>query len=120
MGDINDGPGMDEYEMRFGRSGVEIIMGDLFEPDLILRSFSGRPVWKNNGWRPSSVRFKDRITEDYINVLIDHILISSKLKTSGQNPYQIWNPFENDTAKPIKADLLKASDHFPISINLNL
>ena len=32
MGDINDGPGMDQYEFQFGRSAVEIIMGDIFQP----------------------------------------------------------------------------------------
>jgi predicted extracellular nuclease len=120
MGDINDGPGMDEYEMRYGRSGVEILMGSIFEPDRLLRNFAGKPKWGAFGWTPSTVRFKDRITETYINVLIDHILISPSLKTSGQTPYQIWNPFQNDIAKPFKVDLLKASDHFPISINLNV
>lgn len=120
MGDINDGPGMDEYEMRYGRSGVEILMGSIFEPDRLLRNHAGKPVWGAMGWKPSTVRFKDRITETYINVLIDHILISSGLKTSGQDSYQIWNPYENDNAKPLKTDLLNASDHFPISINLNV
>ncbi|MGD2117524.1 MAG: hypothetical protein PVG66_04135 [Chromatiales bacterium] len=120
MGDINDGPGMDEYEMRYGRSGVEIIMGNLFEPDRILRNYVGQPKWGRYGWSPSSVRFKDRITETDINVLIDHILVSSGVKTSGKNPHRIWNPYENDEAKPLKQDLRNASDHFPVTMDLNL
>ncbi|MEM8655680.1 MAG: endonuclease/exonuclease/phosphatase family protein, partial [Pseudomonadota bacterium] len=36
LGDLNDGPGLDEYENLFGRSSVEIILGDgataLFDP----------------------------------------------------------------------------------------
>lgn len=120
MGDINDGPGMDEYEMRYGRSGVEVIMGSIFEPDRVLRNHAGQPKWGRYGWSPSTVRFKDRITETYVNVLIDHILVSGGLKTSGQNPHQIWNPYENDQAKPLKDELLDASDHFPVTINLNL
>ncbi|HKK98357.1 MAG TPA: endonuclease/exonuclease/phosphatase family protein, partial [Marivita sp.] len=36
MGDLNDGPGLDEYEHLFGRSSVEIVLGDddsaLFDP----------------------------------------------------------------------------------------
>ncbi len=118
MGDINDGPGMDEYEMRYGRSGVETIMGNLFDPDRILRNYAGQPEWGRYGWSPSSVRFKDRITETSINVLIDHILVSVGLKISGQHPYQIWNPYENPLAKPLKKNLIKASDHFPVTINL--
>jgi endonuclease/exonuclease/phosphatase family metal-dependent hydrolase len=120
MGDINDGPGMDEYEMRYGRSGVEVIMGNLFDPDRILRNLAGQPQWGPYGWSPSSVRFTDRITETQINVLIDHILLSADLKTSGQNPHQIWNPYENDQAKPLKTELFQASDHFPVTVDLNL
>ena len=120
MGDINDGPLMDEYEMRYGRSGVEVIMGSIFEPDRLLRNLAGRPKWGQYGWTPSTVRFKDRITESNINVLIDHILISAGLKTSGAAPYQIWNPYENDKAKPHKDPLLAASDHFPVTLKLNV
>ena len=28
LGDFNDGPGLDKYERAFGRSGVEVVMGD--------------------------------------------------------------------------------------------
>ena len=27
MGDLNDGPGLDEYEKLFGHSGVEVVLG---------------------------------------------------------------------------------------------
>ena len=53
MGDVNDGPGMDFYERLFGRSAFEIVMGDVFEPDRILRNLAGRPRWGNFGWRRS-------------------------------------------------------------------
>ena len=53
---------------------VETIMGDLFKPDSVLRNYAGRLQFKRYGWEPSSARFKDRITETYANVLIDHIL----------------------------------------------
>ena len=49
MGDVNDGPGMDNYERTYGRSAVEIIMGDLFAPDKILRSHAGAPKWTATG-----------------------------------------------------------------------
>ena len=115
MGDVNDGPGMDFYEQLFGRSALEIIMGDVFQPDRILRNLAGRPRWGQLGWRPSSARFRDRMTHDHINVLIDHVLHSPKLKASG---HRIWNPFELEEAKPIKRELLDASDHFPVSVDL--
>ena len=119
MGDVNDGPGMDYYEFMFGRSGVEIVMGDIFEPGRILRSVMGRPKFGNFGWEPSSARFKDSFTEDMVNVLIDHILISDGVKTSGQTPHKVWNPFQDNDAKNIKQELLDASDHFPITLDMN-
>jgi len=119
MGDINDGPGMDYYEMKFGRSAVETLMGDIFYPDYLLRNFIGRPKWTEKGWKPSSTKFRDKITEDYVRVLIDHILVSPGSIADGQT-YRIWNPDENDVTKPLEDNLTKASDHFPVSLDLNL
>ena len=120
MGDINDGPGMDVYEARYGRSAVEIVMGDLFAPDKILQNHLGRPKYGTRGWEPASARFKDRITEDYINVLIDHILVSQNVNTV-QDSARVWNPYQASTNDPIKnlgSLFKKASDHFPVSLDL--
>jgi endonuclease/exonuclease/phosphatase family metal-dependent hydrolase len=117
MGDINDGPGMDYYELQFGRSAVEIVMGDLFSPDRILWSHAGRPEWGRYGWKPSSARFKDRFTEDYVNVLIDHILISGGIH-KGAKGHKIWNPYEVAAAEIISKQLKEASDHFPVTIDI--
>ncbi|NIP28910.1 MAG: endonuclease [Phycisphaerae bacterium] len=120
MGDMNDGPGMDYYEIKYGRSAIEVVMGDIFEPGRILLNHGGKPKWTSKGWKPSSARFKDTITEKYVNVLIDHVLASSGLPVVADKPHKIWNPFENDDAKPLKSDLLKASDHFPVTLDLDL
>ncbi len=120
MGDINDGPGMDYYEMKFGRSAVEIIMGDIFEPERILKNPAGRPKWGYFGWKPSTVRFEDRITETPINALIDHVMTTQSLPLVDGNPHNIWNPYENEIAEPIKWDLKTASDHFPITLDVDL
>jgi len=120
MGDFNDGPGMDYYEARYGRSAVEITMGDLFEPDGILRNLCGKPQWTSYGWKPASARFKDRMTGDNVNVLIDHILVSGNIPIAAMPAHRIWNPYENNQAKPYKDDLLKSSDHFPVTLDLGL
>ncbi len=114
MGDINDGVGMDFYENRFSKSAVEILLGDVWKSEMILQSVLTKPKWTSNGWKPSSSRYRDRITEDNINVLIDHILISRGLTTSQG---KVWNPYleKNDLAiQSISKDLKNASDHFPI------
>lgn len=123
MGDINDGPGMDVYEMRYGRSAVEVIMGDIFEPEKLLFSPLGRPVFGNYGWKPASASFRDRITEDYINVLIDHILVSQDIR-GAISANRVWNPYQAPDGDLIGTRALKdlfrlASDHFPVSVDLN-
>lgn len=117
---MNDGPGMDEYELRYGKSAVEIIMGDIFSPSTLLRNYLGRPEFGQYGWVPASASFRDRITEDYINVLIDHVLVSQKVKVKA-NSCRVWNPYQADTNDPIRAlrsEFREASDHFPVSIDL--
>ncbi|MBC8490831.1 MAG: hypothetical protein H8D45_32860 [Bacteroidetes bacterium] len=117
MGDINDGPGMDFYEARFGRSAVETIMGDIFEPEKMLKNYVGRPKWGQYGWEPSSTRFTDRFTETPVNALIDHIMLSQDIPCSSDK-IKIWNPYILDEAKPIKFDLIAASDHFPVTADI--
>lgn len=118
MGDINDGPGMDVTEALFGCSAVEIVIGDIFEPERILKSHSGRPEWGRYGWEPASASFKDPFTQDYVNVLIDHVLVSQNLPVANAAAQRIWNPFQSEQAKPIKEALLQASDHFPVTLDL--
>lgn len=120
MGDINDGPGFDFYEFMFGKSGVELIMGDFFEPDRILRNYVGRPKMNDFGFTPSSARFRDSFTGDFVNVLIDHILASPGLPTQGAAAHIVWNPFQADEARPLRETLLAASDHFPVTLDLDL
>ncbi len=125
MGNINDGPGFDYYESRFGRSGVELIVGDLFDQDTLLRYPVGRAKFGHYGWEPSSARFTDRFTGDHIDALIDHIIVSKQFKFSGNQAYQVWNPYPASDedfiaaeAKASKRDLKQASDHFPITLDI--
>ena len=118
MGDINDGPGFDFYEGRFGRSAVELIMGSVFEADAILRNYVGAPTWGRYGWEPSTVRFRDSFTGDNVNALIDHIMASRHILPAGADPAVVWNPFQNAVAKPMKSALLDGSDHFPVTLDI--
>ena len=124
MGDINDGFGTDYYEQRFSRSAVEILLGDVWYPERILRHVLPRPKINKYGWVPSTGRFKDRLTGDKFNVLIDHIIVSQSV---GLRDAMVWNPYldqkDEATAAKVKAvrnALLKASDHFPVSAVLEL
>jgi len=119
MGDINDGVGKDFYENRFSKSAVETLLGDVWSKDKILSSVIEKPKWTSRGWKPSSSSFTDRITEDKINVLIDHLIVSQGLNSING---KVWNPFELKEEKEVQSiseELVKASDHFPVTAEVN-
>ncbi|WP_343853714.1 hypothetical protein [Algoriphagus jejuensis] len=118
MGDINDGFELDFYENRFSKSAVELLLGDTWTPEWILRSVLPKPKLNAYGWSPYSGKYRDRITGDEFNVLIDHILVSKGINILKG---QVWNPFlekDDPVIQVLKNDLYQASDHYPIFTEL--
>jgi hypothetical protein len=114
MGDINDGFELDFYENRFSKSAVELLLGSTWKPEWILKAALPKPNLTAYGWTPYSSKFRDRITGDIFNVLIDHILISQGLKLIKG---QVWNPIlerDDPTIQSVKSQLFSAADHYPI------
>jgi endonuclease/exonuclease/phosphatase family metal-dependent hydrolase len=112
LGDFNDGPGLDEYEKLFNRSGVEIVLGEgngtpLYDP----HTFANPP--------PATARFQRRHGHGHIPALIDFIMVSPDLRT--RNPvWWIWHPHDDPTIRadrPLASALLTASDHFPVTLD---
>jgi endonuclease/exonuclease/phosphatase family metal-dependent hydrolase len=123
MGDLNDGPGLDEYEQIFGYSGVEVILGhdksethQLFDPHAI----QDAALW---GQLPAvSARFWLQDQQVYDAAMLDYILVSHNIRKT-QPLWRIWHPLYDpvilqDTL--LAQALLTASDHFPVSIDLSL
>jgi endonuclease/exonuclease/phosphatase family metal-dependent hydrolase len=119
MGDFNDGPGLDQYEKHFGKSGVEIVLGDdtqtqLFDPHAHMA------LTTRIGTAPSTSRFLIRDERRYLNALLDYIMVSPDL--NAQNPeWRILHPFDDPDCwanKKLRDALLTASDHFPVTITL--
>ena len=128
LGDLNDGPGLDEYEHLFGRSSVEIIMGlgasdqglpqerTLFDPHAV-EGLSTRlgPI-------PTTARFYIQQQDRYIQALLDYIMISQSLM--GKRPsWRIWHPYYTpecleDTT--MRTALLVTSDHFPVTVDIDI
>ena len=122
LGDFNDGPGLDEYEKLFGRSGVEIVLGEdghepLYDPHA--RMALGRRV----GAMPSTARFYIHTEKRYLQALLDYVMVSSELRTHGAPAWRIWHPFDDPgcyRVPELREALLTASDHFPVSLDLEL
>jgi endonuclease/exonuclease/phosphatase family metal-dependent hydrolase len=123
LGDFNDGPGLDEYEKLFGHSGVEIAMGlagpaemQLYDPHACMA------LAQRTGLSPTTARFWLAPQKRYFEALIDFIMVSPDL-AARKPAWRIWHPFNDPkiTAVPELSDaILTASDHFPVSIDLDL
>ncbi len=121
MGDLNDGPGLDQFEKLFGRSGVEVVLGwdephgvRLFDPHARM-TFS-----KKAGVVPTSARFFLDEQKRYFQALLDYIMVSPDLRAKGP-VWRIWHPFDDPACygtEELREALLMASDHFPVSIDL--
>lgn len=118
MGDFNDGPGLDEYEKLFGRSSIEIVLGEGAQPALkLFDPHAHQALTQPMGARATTSRFYLRHEKKYLNALLDYIMVSPRLR----GEWHIWHPFDDpacwDDQMMCKA-LLTASDHFPVSIDL--
>lgn len=122
MGDFNDGPGLDEYEKLFGRSGIEIVLGE--EDGLRLHDPHARLALsqKTTGARPTTARFRIPPEGRYLTALLDYVMVSRDLLQADPK-WLIWHPFEDPDCygdADLRRALLLASDHFPVSIDIDI
>lgn len=121
LGDLNDGPGLDAFEALFGRSSVEIILGadgahPLFDPH------AARALGQRLGAMPTTSRFWIRPEKRYLQALLDYIMVCPQLRTQAPR-WRIWHPLDDPDcwASPELRDaLVTASDHFPVTIDIDL
>ena len=122
LGDLNDGPGLDEYEDLFGRSSVEVVMGPegpmgLYDPHA-REAVHQRPGVAS----PTTARFFIQHDDRYLEALLDYIMISNDLMDKTPR-WRIWHPF-NDPAcwkvPELRDALMDASDHFPVTLDIDL
>ena len=123
MGDLNDGPGLDEYEHLFGRSSVEIILGEGAEGAIPLYDpHAKRALNRRIGAINTTARFYLHHEKRYMQALLDYVMISPDLM--GKNPrWRIMHPFDDPECwklPELSAALLTASDHFPVLLDLEL
>lgn len=123
LGDFNDGPGLDEYEKLFGRSGVEIVLGHAEEPDMqLVDPHAQSALSQRIGARVATSRFYVAHEKRYINALLDYIMVSPDL--AARHPaWHIWHPFDDPNCwerDDLRQALLTASDHFPVTLDIEL
>ncbi len=124
LGDFNDGPGLDGYEKLFGRSGLEVVLGDPAEPGRYLTEPHARiRLDPRQGWALSTSRFYNSEHKRYINALLDYVMLSPDLAASANPRWRIWHPFDDPACfadRDLREALLTASDHFPVSVDIEV
>nr|WP_244868098.1 endonuclease/exonuclease/phosphatase family protein [Vannielia litorea] len=122
-GDFNDGPGLDEYEELFGRSGLEIVLGADKPQDRRLIDPHARQALAGGLLQAhdTTARFYIRDEHRYLTALLDYLMLSPGLAARAVG-WRIWHPFDDPAiyAVPeLREALLAASDHFPVSVDLD-
>jgi hypothetical protein len=116
LGDMNDGPGLDAFERKLGKSFVETTMGDVFNPQNIFRNALVH-LPENDRW---TADFSDPIVTNprgfNHRVWIDHILVSPDL-VDAASTIRLVNGSGFIDARDNNSRT--ASDHFAISCILN-
>ncbi len=118
MGDFNDGPGLDEFEKLFGKSGIEVVLGEddatqLYDPH------AAQVLSRRIAAVPATARFAKR-NGTFLNALLDYVMVSRDVRAAGPT-WQIWHPFDHQECYAnvaLREALLMASDHFPVSLTL--
>lgn len=122
LGDFNDGPGLDEYEKLFGKSGIEIVIGTDAPLDLqLIEPHAHMILGRKLGIAPTSARFYDTVQKRYFQALLDFILVSPNLEPTAP-VWRIWHPLDDPDCwriPELREALLTASDHFPVTVDLH-
>lgn len=121
LGDFNDGPGLDEYEKLFGRSGVEVVIGEEGQPQLY-DPHAREAMTRRFDTAPSSARFFLADQGRWLSALLDYIMISPDLMDR-RPAWRIWHPFDDPVCyrtPELREALLTASDHFPVTLDIEL
>ncbi len=123
LGDFNDGPGLDEYEKLFGRSGVEIVMGEDAPPELRLHDPHARiRAAHATAAAPASARFYLDAEGQFFSAMLDFVMISPSL-LARRPKWRIWHPFDDPAiykVPELREALLAASDHYPVTLDLEV
>ncbi len=119
MGDFNDGPGQDDFEKLFGLSGVEVVLGTDAPPELRLYDPNAdMALRRNQALQPVSARFWNPKERQFFEAMLDFIMVSPDLRGA---KWRIWHPLNDPgiaAASELREALLQASDHFPVTLDL--
>lgn len=123
LGDFNDGPSANGLEGLFARSGVEIVLGKDLSPNTrrLIEPNAEIQLDPHHGWVMATARFYSGEYKRYLNALLDYLMLSQNLAATTNATWRIWHPFDDPECfndRKMQDALLTASDHFPVSVDM--
>lgn len=121
-GDINDGPGLDASEKRLFGSGIERLMGTVWNPSSCLQNalfetLSDKQQSALDFKSLSTTSFKDPIFNNvWHKVWIDHVLYADNGNGQWVKDAKIW--IDMAGGQRIWEKYKHASDHFPVQVTV--
>ena len=119
LGDLNDGPGLDAFEDLFGKSSVEIVLGTEKGPPMF-DPHADQVLSRRLGPAPTTSRFWVQPEKRYLQALLDYIMVSRDLRSFDPH-WRIWHPLDDPVCRAdpsLRDALIRASDHFPVTLDL--
>jgi len=116
-GDLNDGPGLDYFEMRYlTHNVIDIILGSTFAHELLFRhSF----IDKVNPSNRYTAEFYDYVDDEDKKLLLDHIAVSPALVNSVVSSGILHSEYDAAMDPNAASDRQKRpSDHRPIFLDI--
>ena len=118
--DLIDGAVRDEYEKLFWGSAVEITPGhgkaELYDPH------ASKALFRRIGVQPTTARCYIPKDDRFRQALLDYVMVSPDLRAKARR-WRIWHPFDDPVCwntLELREALLTASDHFPVTLDLDL
>ncbi|APE42882.1 endonuclease [Sulfitobacter alexandrii] len=121
LGDLNDGPGLDSFESLFGKSSVEIVMGQEGEAGALFDPHARQALLRKLGAAPTTARFWIRPEQRFLQALLDYVMVTPEF-TARHPRWRIWHPMDDPECwrDPVLRDaLVTASDHFPVTLDFD-
>ncbi|QFT57249.1 Endonuclease/Exonuclease/phosphatase family protein [Sulfitobacter sp. THAF37] len=119
LGDLNDGPGLDSFESLFGRSSVEVVMGQEGEAGALYDPHARQALLRKLGAAPTTARFWIRPEQRYLQALLDYVMVTPEFTARGAR-WRIWHPMDDPACwrdPQLRDALITASDHFPVTLD---
>jgi endonuclease/exonuclease/phosphatase family metal-dependent hydrolase len=122
-GDINDGPGLDASEKRLFGSAIERLMGLVWFPELCLRNALFETLTPK---QQLALKFEELATTSFSDPIFNHVWhrewIDHVLYSNNQGSQWIKQPtiHESVGGGKIWQKFPVASDHFPVSVAIEL